>query len=205
MACGLLNKFTPLVLAGFFVLYFHRQWLFTRRILLMKNGRSGFTLVELISVIALLLVLSVLAVVAYSNITEAARRAAIQADATTLARAINSYNTLVTVSADRIEGGSSGVRAIVHFGDYFPLILSTANSALVDMDLSVTVGTGRARDVINMLLWVPSASGIGGMWSVDPDGSGRATGVGPGWGEPLPTIPPGSWNPQPTPDPDPGP
>lgn len=141
----------------------------------MKRNK-GFTLVELISVIALLLVLSVLAVVAYSNITDAARNAAIQSDANTLARAINSFNSVVN-SSGRIEGGSSGVRGIVVNGDTFPLRAIAGVNAPVDMDLTVTVGSGRASAVLNMLSWVPSTGGTGGIWVVDPEGNGGAVGV----------------------------
>ena len=129
----------------------------------MKNSKNGFTLVELISVISLLLVLSVFAFVSYTNYSDAAKQEAMQTDANTLARAINHYNSVITVSEDRIEAAGN----IVIDGDTFPLVAIGGENALVSSDLSVTVGAGRAGEVIDLLLWVPSQGGSGGMWTVE--------------------------------------
>jgi len=130
---------------------------------IMNKNQKGFTLVELIAVISLLLVLSVLAIVAYSNITDAARRAALVNDANTVARALNSFNSVVD-SGDRVLASSGFQRT----GDVFHLNIKTDGSGNgkgpVDLDLSVTVGPNRAGDIVNMLeytannMWIVSES-----------------------------------------------
>ena len=59
-----------------------------------KKHSAGFTLVELIIVIAIIAVLSVIAVVAYSNISKQAEEAAVTSDASTVIRALNTFNAL---------------------------------------------------------------------------------------------------------------
>jgi prepilin-type N-terminal cleavage/methylation domain-containing protein len=62
----------------------------------MSKKKKGFTLVELIVVIGILLVLAVLATVGYGNLSDTARRAALRADAVTLTRALNVFNSVST-------------------------------------------------------------------------------------------------------------
>jgi len=123
----------------------------------MKKNQKGFTLVELISVISLLLVLSVLAVAAYGNITEAARNAAIQADANALARAMNTYESIHQGLQMSVPGHTNGAFAMV--------AQQGVNGALIDIDLSVVVPADRADDVAdavarhaNGMWWVPGTS-----------------------------------------------
>jgi len=128
----------------------------------MKNNK-GFTLVELISVIALLLVLSVLAVVAYSNITDAARRAAVSSDANTVARSLNSFNSIVD-NGDRI----TAVTGLQRSNDQFNLNVKVDGSGTgkgpVDLDLTTVVGEGRGQAVVDVLV-APTATV--NMWTVD--------------------------------------
>jgi len=136
----------------------------------MLKINKGFTLVELISVISLLLILSVLAVAAYGNISEAARRAAVQADANAVARALNAYNSIVN------DGGYLGVLpAFFGDGDVFTLVVEEGVNGPVSVDLSVVVGPGRGGDVVAVLGWQEAAGGHG-IWVVN---SGFAAGLPP--------------------------
>lgn len=120
----------------------------------MKNNK-GFTLVELISVIALLLVLSVLAVVAYSNITDAARQAAISSDANTLARALNSFNSVVNDGA-RI----TATTGITGTGGTFELVITAGQNGPVNLDLTVVTVPDRRVPILDSLVF------NNGIWSV---------------------------------------
>jgi prepilin-type N-terminal cleavage/methylation domain-containing protein len=116
---------------------------------LRNKKRKGFTLVELIVVIGILLVLSVLAILALSNISDAARRSANSADANTLARALNTYNSVAVVKVSVVPTASNGK---------FDLNLTTSN-APVAMDLSVTTDSTRAASVRSLISVSTSGSG----------------------------------------------
>jgi type IV pilus assembly protein PilA len=59
-----------------------------------SKKRKGFTLVELIIIIAILAILAVAAIIAYGNIQDNARTSLNRANAATIVRAVNTYNSL---------------------------------------------------------------------------------------------------------------
>lgn len=75
-----------------------------------NKKRKGFTLIELVVVIAILAVLAASAVAAYGNISEQAARSSRNANAQTLTRGLNTFNSLVGGDINgvlRIEDGDS--------------------------------------------------------------------------------------------------
>jgi prepilin-type N-terminal cleavage/methylation domain-containing protein len=79
-----------------------------------KKTNKGFTMVELIVVIAVLLILAVIAVVVFSGIIENARRATIISDANTIARNLNTANSIATGSISNLNqnGLAAGTRFV---------------------------------------------------------------------------------------------
>jgi prepilin-type N-terminal cleavage/methylation domain-containing protein len=61
----------------------------------MKKANKGFTLAEIITVVALLAILSVIGVVIFTNLQEQVRQAIVRSDAATLARQLNTANSVV--------------------------------------------------------------------------------------------------------------
>jgi prepilin-type N-terminal cleavage/methylation domain-containing protein len=74
----------------------------------MSKKKKGFTLVELIVVIGILLALAVLATVGYGSLADQAKRAALRSDAVTVAKALNTFNSIVYSTTDRITSESTG-------------------------------------------------------------------------------------------------
>ena len=109
-----------------------------------KQGNKGFTLVELIIVIAIIAVLSVIAVVAYSNISEQAKQAAITSDASTVIRALNTYNSLAA-DGKRIEEIEK-----VTIESLAKLALTEDNGG-IEMKLGVSITQGRLDDVYDII------------------------------------------------------
>jgi prepilin-type N-terminal cleavage/methylation domain-containing protein len=145
-----------------------------------KRGK-GFTLVELIVVVAVLLILSVLAVVAYSNITASARQAALRADGSRLAGALNNYNSMcpgenVIVGIDPnnpnnvtvVAPNNTPVTGSSHRYADGTLSLTIAAASLGlsnDVGFDVTMPEDRWVDVIQALD-PPGANGVG-MWTIE--------------------------------------
>ena len=147
----------------------------------LQKKKKGFTLVELIVVVSVLLILAVLAVVAYSNITDSARQAALRSDASTLAGALNNYNAMcpgnnviigidpnnpnnmriVAANNTLVTGSSHGYR-----DGTMSLTIQAGSLGLInDISFDVTMPEDRWADVI-AALDPPNDNGTG-MWTID--------------------------------------
>ena len=135
----------------------------------LNKNRKGFTLIELIVVIAILAILTVLAVMNISNLTQQAREAAINSDATTVASALNLYNSIATTPIEDKGGGANNLKSDAGgsppIGSYSTstgkvnLNIPTGAGAIV-MDLSVFVDSGRIVQVISWVEW----DATNGIW-----------------------------------------
>jgi len=128
---------------------------------MMKERKSskGFTLVELIIVIAIIAVLAVAAVVAYSNISDQARTAALDSDANTVIRALNTYNALSGTPITTL--GEAGTLATLR-----TLSLNKAAHG-VDMQLGITITAERLQTIVDEKI-----SYVDGMWIMEPPTGG---------------------------------
>ena len=72
-----------------------------------KNGQKGFTLVELIVVMAILAILAAIAVPKYSQVTENAKKSAIDANVRTIVSAVQLYQAANEGKLPTVEGDIS--------------------------------------------------------------------------------------------------
>jgi len=121
-----------------------------------KNRTKGFTLVELIVVIAIIAVLSIVAVVAYSNISSQAETAAVNSDANTVIRALNTYNALIP-SGQITANTNVTVRALED-------LKLTSAAGGVDMQLGVFITAERLAKVMDKINYDTTAK----MWVLGP-------------------------------------
>lgn len=78
---------------------------------LMRRNKKGFTLIELIVVIAILAILAAIAIPTFTGFTNEANAKVNLANARSIATAINAYNSMETVEANKL-GASSTMSAV---------------------------------------------------------------------------------------------
>jgi prepilin-type N-terminal cleavage/methylation domain-containing protein len=109
-----------------------------------RINKKGFTLIELIVVIAILAVLAVTAMLAIGNVSSQAQFAAARADANTIVRALNTYNSLC--NSEKVIDGSNdhGARQDLE------LNASAADDPdIVTLDLSIAMDATRFGTAIS--------------------------------------------------------
>ena len=87
---------------------------------LIRRNRKGFTLIELIVVIAILAILVAIAIPTFTGFTTEANNKVNLANGRSIATAINAYNSMETVAANKLDGGSTMAEVKAAVGALWP-------------------------------------------------------------------------------------
>ena len=119
--------------------------------------RGGFTLVELIVVVAILAVLAVTAIMAIGGVREQAEKSALDANANTVVRTLNTYNIL----AKNPITDSAGVNAISADRIRSLTLNASTGEDLVDLFIGVDISATELTKVLAVIDYNATSK----MWS----------------------------------------
>ncbi len=104
-----------------------------------RKNKKGFTLIELIVVVAILGILAAVAIPSFIGISDKAEKSVMLADATSIATAINAYNTLEPSNQVADSAALADAKALV--GDLWPINLKDETTAYSWVTISGGVAT----------------------------------------------------------------
>lgn len=119
---------------------------------LKRKSNKGFTLVELIVVIAVLALLAIVAVVAFRNVQQSARQETAAANANSLARHLNLFNSVGPLSATVVAVESTAT-ADADIANPAGASARRAGAALEDDGIRINGWSAPVTDTANNFTW----------------------------------------------------